>query len=326
VDELEQRLASGPGTVSVGIANAVPLRGTTPFSAAYIIEGKAADERQPAGQATFDAVTPDYFRTLGIPLVRGRVFTTADRDQDHPVVVVNQTLARRRFAGEDPVGQRVSFDGGKQWATIVGVVGDTKQQDLTTPVMEEVIGAFAETGFNDLRVFVRSQAAPASISRQIRDAVRELDAEQPITEMYPLAEQRTQALAPHRLVATLLGLFAGLALIITASGLIGVVAYSVSQRTREIGVRLALGAAPGKVLRMVLGQGMALVVGGLGLGVAVALALGQLGRSLLFGVGPLDPLTYVGVAFLLLVISLAACALPARQATRVDPMLALRSE
>ena len=326
VDELEQRLASGPGTVSVGIANAVPLRGTTPFSAAYIIEGKAADERQPAGQATFDAVTPDYFRTLGIPLVRGRVFTTADRDQDHPVVVVNQTLARRRFAGEDPVGQRVSFDGGKQWATIVGVVGDTKQQDLTTPVMEEVIGAFAETGFNDLRVFVRSQAAPASISRQIRDAVRELDAEQPITEMYPLAEQRTQALAPHRLVATLLGLFAGLALIITASGLIGVVAYSVSQRTREIGVRLALGAAPGKVLRMVLGQGMALVVGGLCLGVGVALALGQLGRGLLFGVGPLDPLTYVGVAFLLLVISLAACALPARQATRVDPMLALRAE
>ena len=326
MDQLLQRLASGPGTVSVGVANAVPLRGTTPFSAAYIIEGKAADERQPGGQATFDAVTPDYFRTLGIPLVRGRAFTGTDQDQDHPVVVVNQTLARRRFAGEDPVGQRLSFDGGKQWATIVGVVGDTKQQDLTTPVMEEVIGAFAETGFNDLRVFVRTQAGPASISRQIRDAVRELDSEQPITEMYPLAEQRTQALAPHRLVATLLGLFAVLALIITASGLIGVVAYSVSQRTREIGVRLALGAAPGKVLRMVLGQGMVLVLGGLCLGVAVALVLGRLGRGLLFGVGPVDPLTYAGVALLLLAISLAACALPARQATRVDPMLALRSE
>jgi len=326
VDQLVQRLASGPGTISVGVANAVPLRGTIPFSAAYIIEGKAVDERQPAGQATFDAVTPDYFRTLGIPLVRGRVFSSTDRDQDHPVVVVNQTLARRRFAGEDPVGRRLSFDGGKQWATIVGVVGDTKQQDLTTPVMEEVIGAFAETGFNDLRVFVRSQAEPASISRQIRDAVRELDSQQPITEMYPLAEQRTQALAPHRLVATLLGIFAALALIITASGLIGVVAYSVSQRTREIGVRLALGAAPGKVLRMVLRQGMALVLAGLFLGVAVALALGHLGRGLLFGVGPVDPLTYAGVAFLLLAISLAACALPARQATRVDPMLALRAE
>jgi len=326
VDRLVDRLASGPGTVSVGVANAVPLRGTTPFSAAYIIDGKATDEREPAGQATFNAVTPEYFRTLGIPLVRGRTLTTSDRDQDHPVVVVNQTLAKHRFAGEEPIGRRISFDGGKQWATVVGVVGDTRQQDLTTPVMEEVIGAFAETGFNDLRVFVRSQAGPASISRQIRDAVRELDAEQPITEMHPLAEQRAQALAPHRLVATLLGLFALLALIITASGLIGVIAYSVSQRTREIGVRLALGAAPRTVLRMVLGQGMVLVLGGLAVGILTAVVLGRFGRGLLFGVGPLDPLTYAGVAVLLSVISLAACAWPARQATRVDPMLALRAE
>jgi predicted permease len=326
VDRLVDRLASGPGTVSVGVGNAVPLRGSTPFSGAYVIQGKAIDEGQPAGQATFNAVTPDYFRTLGIPLVRGRTFTGTDRDQDHPVVVVNQTLARHRFAGEDPIGRRISFDGGKQWATVVGVVGDTRQQDLTTPVMEEVIGAFAETGFNDLRVFVRSQAGPASISRQIRDAVRELDSEQPITEMHPLAEQRAQALAPHRLVATLLGLFAVLALIITASGLIGVIAYSVSQRTREIGVRLALGAAPRTVLRMIVGQGMALVLGGLAMGVLTAVLLGRFGRGLLFGVGPLDPVTYAGVAVLLSVISLAACAWPARQATRVDPMLALRAE
>jgi putative ABC transport system permease protein len=192
--------------------------------------------------------------------------------------------------------------------------------------MEEVIGAFAETGFNDLRVFVRSQAPSEAISRQILDAVHELDPQQPITEMQPLAEQRAQALAPHKLVATLLGLFAALALVITASGLIGVVAYSVSQRTREIGVRLALGAAPETVLRMVLGQGMALVVGGLCLGLGAALVFAGLGRGLLFGVAPSDPLTYVSVALVLLAISLAACALPARQATRVDPMLALRSE
>ncbi len=326
VDRLIERLSAAPGTVSVGVANALPLRGTIPFSTTYVVEGQAVDERQPAPQATFDSASPEYFRTLGIPLVRGRSFTDTDRNVDNPVVVVNQSLARHRFAAEDPIGRRISFDGGKQWVTIVGVVGDTKQQDLTTPVMDEVIGAFAETGFNDLRVFVRSQAGPASVTRQIRDAVHELDPQQPITEVEPLAEQRAQALAPHRLVASLLGLFAALALAITASGLIGVVAYSVSQRTREIGVRLALGAAPGTVLRMVLGQGMALVLGGLCLGLATALALGRLGQSLLFGVGPLDPLTYGAVAVLLLGISLGACALPARQATRVDPMLALRAE
>jgi len=326
VDRLVERLAVAPGTISVGVGNAVPLKGSTPFSAAYIIEGQATDERQPAGQATFNAVTPEYFRTLGIPVVKGRVFSGADRDQDHPVVVVNQTLARHRFATEEPIGRRLSFDGGKEWATIVGVVGDTRQQDLTTPVMEAVIGAFAETGFTDLRVFIRSQAPAAAISRQIRDAVRELDPQQPITEMWPLAEQRDQALAPHRLVASLLGLFAALALVITASGLIGVVAYSVSQRTREIGVRLALGAAPSTVLRMVLGQGMTLVVGGLCLGLVAAVVFGRLGQGLLFGVAPLDPFTYATVPVVLLGISLAACALPARQATRVDPMLALRAE
>ena len=326
VDRLVVRLASAPGTVSVAVSNAVPLRGTIPFSASYIIEGQATDDRQPPAQATFDAVTPDYLRTLGIPLVRGRFFTGTDRSQDHPVVVVNQSLVRHRFASEDPIGRRVSFDGGKQWATIVGVVGDTRQQDLVTPPMDEVIGAFAENGFNDLRIFVRSQAPAASIAQQIRDAVRELDSRQPISEMRPLAEQRDQALAPHRLVASLLGLFAALALAITASGLIGIVAYSVSQRTRELGVRLALGAAPAKVLRMVVGQGMALVVGGLCLGLGAALVLGRLGRGLLYGIGPLDPLTYATVAVVLLAISAAACALPARQATRVDPMLALRAE
>jgi predicted permease len=326
VDRLIERLASAPGTVAVGVGNAVPLRGSTPFSAAYIVDGQANDDREPAGQATFNAVTPEYFRTLGIPVVKGRVFTSTDRNEDNPVVVVNQTLARHRFVSEEPVGRRLSFDGGKQWATIVGVVGDTRQQDLTTPVMEEVIGAFAETGFNDLRVFVRSQAPAPAISRQIRDAVRELDPQQPITDMQPLAEQRTQALAPHRLVASLLGLFAALALVITASGLIGVVAYSVSQRTREIGVRLALGAAPSTVLRMVLRQGMTLVLAGLCVGLGAAVVFGRLGRGLLFGVAPLDPLTYATVPLVLLGISLAACALPARQATRVDPMLALRSE
>jgi putative ABC transport system permease protein len=327
VDRLVERLQAAPGTVAVGVANSIPLRGTTPFSAAYIIDGQAADDPQQASaSATFDAVTPDFFRALGIPLVRGRGFSSTDRDPDKPVVVVNQSLAKHRFAKEDPIGRRISFDGGKQWATIVGVVGDTKQQDLTSPVMDEVIGAFAETGFRDLRIFVRSQAGGATRSRQLRDAVRELDPLQPVTEVQALTEQRNQALAPHRLVATLLALFAALALLITASGLVGVVAYTVSQRTREIGVRLALGAAPQKVLRMIVGQGLTLVLVGLGLGLGAALLLARVGQGALYGVQPVDPMTYGGVALILFGVSALACALPARQVTRIDPMISLRAE
>jgi predicted permease len=327
VDRLLERLQGAPGTVAVGVANAIPLRGTTPFSATYIIDGQAMDDPQQASaSATFDAVTPDLFRALGIPLVRGRAFTSTDRNPDQPVVVVNQSLAKHRFAKEDPIGRRVSFDGGKQWATIVGVVGDTKQQDLTSPVMDEVIGAFAETGFRDLRIFVRSQASQTTLGRQIREAVRDLDPLQPITDLEPLIEQRNQALAPHRLVAALLGLFAGLALLITASGLVGVVAYTVSQRTREIGVRLALGAAPQRVLRMIVGQGLTLVLVGLGLGLGAALLLARVGQGALYGVQPVDPMTYGGVALILFGVSALACALPARHVTRIDPMISLRAE
>jgi predicted permease len=327
VDRLLERLQGAPGTVAVGVANAIPLRGTTPFSATYIIDGQAMDDPQQASaSATFDAVTPDFFRALGIPLVRGRAFSSTDRNPDQPVVVVNQSLAKHRFAKEDPIGRRISFDGGKQWATIVGVVGDTKQQDLTSPVMDEVIGAFAQTGFNDLRIFIRSHAGQTTLARQIRDVVRELDALQPITDVEPLIEQRNQALAPHRLVASLLGLFAALALLITASGLVGVVAYTVSQRTREIGVRLALGAAPRAVLRMIVGQGLTLVAIGLALGLTGALFLARMGQGLLYGVQPVDPATYGGVAVMLFAVSALACALPARQVTRIDPMISLRAE
>ena len=196
-DRLVERLAAAPGTVSVAVANAVPLRGTTPFSAGYIIEGQATDDRQPTAQATFNSVTPEYFRTLGIPLVRGRGFTSTDRDPDHPVVVVNQSLARHRFASEDPIGRRLSFDGGKQWVTIVGVVGDTRQQDLTSPVMDEVIGAFAETGLQR-PAGLRPQPGPAREHRPADPARRCTSSitTSPVTELQPLAEQRAQALAP----------------------------------------------------------------------------------------------------------------------------------
>jgi hypothetical protein len=288
------RPVEGPGSwwtvsSSVSARHPEPSRSAwaTPFrSAVHAVQRRVhrrwAGERRPAtpGQATFNAVTPEYFRTLGIPVVKGRVFSGTDRNQDQPVVVVNQTLAppsfldrgshraaplvrrgqavgdhRRRRWGHPPAGPHHPGDGG----------GDRRlrRDRLQRP-------AACSSGVRRL---------PNAIVRQIRDAVRELDPQQPITEMRPLAEQRAQALAPHKLVASLLGLFAALALIITASGLIGVVAYSVSQRTREIGVRLALGAAPASVLRMVLGQGMALVVGGLCLGLAAAVFFGRLGQG-----------------------------------------------
>jgi predicted permease len=325
-DRLLERMQAEPGVTSVAVANIIPLSGVTfggprPFQ----IEGQEVPPGQAGPQAELRPVSPDYFRTMGMALLRGRGFTEADRDSAPSVAVINQTLARRHFPTEDPIGKRVTGNNGRTWTTIVGVVADTRYNGLDQEPVAEAYLPFALSGFRDQRVFVRTTLDPMLMAERLRGAVHALDAGQPITEVQTMADVRRESIASPRLMTTLLTLFAGLALVITATGLAGVIAFSVSERTREIGIRMALGAERTGVLRMVLREGVLLAAAGLAVGVVGALLLARVMRGLLFGVGTHDPLTFGAVVLVLLAVAVAASLGPARRATAIDPMEALRA-
>jgi putative ABC transport system permease protein len=241
-------------------------------------------------------------------------------------VVVSQGLARRRFGAEDPLAKRISLDDGKTWSRVVGVVGDVRQTALAQDPPDLVYVPFAQfPGFTST-LFVRTIGDPRAMGDRVRKEVAALDPQAVVSNVRTLETIRREALASPRLTAFLLGLFAFVALAISAAGLAGVLAYSVSQRTREIGIRMALGAAPESVLQMLLGQGMVSVGIGLLVGLVGALGLSRLVSGLLFGIAPTDPMCFVGSAIVLVVVALVASFLPARRATGIDPMLALRAE
>jgi putative ABC transport system permease protein len=237
--------------------------------------------------------------------------------------MINQSLANHHWPGQNPVGQLVSGDGGRRWAQIIGVVADTRQQ-LNEPVRDEIYIPMFQSGQLSTSWLVRSTLEPEALKRQVREAVRAIDPDQPVENFRTLREVRTASLVPPTLTATLLGLFGVLALIITAAGIAGVVAFSVNQRTQEFGIRMALGAARASVLGLVLRQGLQLVAIGLALGVGGALILTRVLTTLLYDVRPNDGLTYVAVSAGLMLVALGACLIPARRAASVDPMVALR--
>ena len=267
----------------------------------------------------------DYFRTIRLPLLSGRLFTEGDDAQAPQVAMINQTLARHRWGDEDPVGKRISFNEGRNWVTIIGVVGDVRQYGLNREPTDELYRPVRQTnGAGNL--LVRTTAAPAVMAPQLRQAVYGVDPENAIDQVQTLERVRHESIASPRLTTVLLGLFAALALLITAAGIAGVMALTVSQRTHEIGIRMALGASAISVLRMVLRQGLTLVLLGLALGVAGAFALTRLMSTLLFAVEPTDPLTWLMVALALAAVATLACFVPARRATLIDSLTALRSE
>ena len=237
---------------------------------------------------------------------------------------MNESLARHYWGDKDPIGERVSFgDEEEPWVTIVGVVGDVRYYGLDREPGHELYRPFAQQpGWG--AVLVRTRVESSRVVALLRRAVREMDPEQPVDRIRPLSEVRSESVARPRITAILLGIFAVVALVITAAGIGGVLALSVSQRTVEIGVRMAMGAERSAVLRMILEQGLGLVLGGLGLGLVGAIALSRLIERLLFGVPGTDPFTYVAVALLLLGVAAIACLLPARRAASVDPLVALR--
>lgn len=322
---LVDRLASEPGVESAAAALPLPLAGAG-LNFAFSIEGRA-DEGGSDKTANYTAATPNYFRVMGVPLISGRLFTDRDSAGAPKVCVISSAFARRYFPGENPLGKRLAF--GFQAPVgreIVGVVGDVKRDGLALPSQPEMYVPFVQEPWWAAYAIVRTSGDPARLSSAIRADVKALDPSLPIEAVSPMGQFIDDSVAQPRFRTTLLGLFGAAALLLAVLGIYGVISYSVGRRTREVGIRLALGAAPTDVLRMVLSEGLALVGLGLLLGLGGAFLATRYLASLLFEVGRLDAGSYGGVAALLLLAGLAASWLPARRATRVDPVSALRSE
>lgn len=322
LDEAEQI----PGIESVSAASTVPLNeGTALANVPLLVEGRETDDGTPLPQITTTIISPGYLETVGRTLRQGRAFSRADDLEAPAVVLVNESAARRYWDGEDPVGRRVRFNPDQEWMTVVGVVSDARQR-LDAEPADEVFRPIFQQPLPEVRFFVRSATASGTLQRQLRDAVRRVDATQPIESFQTLEDVRQGALASPRLTATLLAAFGVIALVISAIGIAGVVGFSVSQRTREFGTLMALGFDGRSILGLVLREGAVLVAAGLTLGVFGALLLTRQMETLLFSVASYDVMTYVGVGVVLAAVTLAGVIVPARLAATVDPMVALRAD
>lgn len=324
-DRVMSKLQGTPGIVAVGVNNGAPLAPAMPMSTTFMVEGRPANESDPHPNTDVNFVSPESMQLLGIPLISGRFFTPHDNADSPEVVILSRSLAHRYFPNEDPIGKRISGDRGNTWTKIVGVVGDVKYYSLDQEANDTVYVAFAQTPMGGT-LLVKTAGNPMNYAQQVREAVYSIDPEQPVNGIKTLGELRGDSLVQSRLTALLLALFAGLALAIAATGLSGVMALMVSQRTREIGIRMALGAQTNEMMRMVLTQGMSVIGAGLAAGVAAALIFSRVMKALLFQTTVTDPVTFVGVALMFVAVGLAASYVPARRVTKVDPLIALRSE
>jgi putative ABC transport system permease protein len=320
-----------PGVRSASMAFPLPLSNAE-MGVVFGIEERPVEKTERPG-TSLRVVHPGFFRTMGIPLKAGRDFTPEDTLKSPPVVIVNETLAKKYFPNEDAVGKRVqpsiNVEPGvdtEPMREIVGVVGDVKFRNLRRDPGPEMYGPEAQLPFNGLSIVIRTDSDPASITAAVRTTIRRMDPDMPIYQIQPLEHYVNGALAQSRFNGMLLGVFAGLALLLTAIGLYGVTAYTVAQRTQEIGIRVALGAQQADVFRLVVGQGMRQAAIGLVLGLGAAFAVTRTMASLLYGVSATDPPTFGGTSLMLLAVACAACYIPARRATRVDPLVALRYE
>jgi predicted permease len=317
-------LSALPGVTSASVAVPVPFSGNG-GSASFQIEGRPSPAGDPGPHGAVGYVSPEYFTALKIPIQQGRVFADQDRTDTERVAVIDDLLARQYWPNESPLGHRIG--NGRGFATIVGIVGHVRQGDLAG---EEVKGKYYFSVYQVSLPFgmfaVRAATDPSRLAAGIREAVRAVDPGQPVSEVRLLSDMVSSSLAPRRFVVTVLGVFAGMALLMAVIGLYGVISYAVTQRTQELGVRMALGAQTSEIMRMVLGQGMRLAGMGAAVGLIVSVIFSRLLQSQLFHVSAFDPLTFGAMALVLVGAALLASYIPARRATRVDPMVALRYE
>jgi len=326
VEALLERVASIPGAEAVAITTALPPEGKSadlPFTRDGHPTTESSDQ---AGNVIARGISAEYFRAMAIPLRRGRFFDNRDKQDSIRVCIVNDALVRRYFANEDPIGKRIMGRAGQDWLTILGVVADAKNSGLKSPAQPELYWPHRQLDLGDsLNLLVRTKVRPENLVPLVRGEIRDLNRDLPITFRTMEDELAALTLQP-RFNAVLLGIFSSIAMLLTTVGIYGVLSYSVTQRTREIGVRMALGAVQRDVIRMVAGHAFRLAGAGIAIGLALAFVMTRYLSSLLFEVRTNDPLTLAGVCVLLVIIALVASWIPARRASRVDPLTALRDE
>jgi putative ABC transport system permease protein len=325
LDQLLPRVSTLPGVKGVAISNDLPLEGDDTTTTLTAAEGRSPFERGHQPLIGVHAVNPGYFRAMGIPLLRGRELSSSDVADSNSVVVINQKLAEVVWPGQDPLGKHFAIFGNKQ-SEVVGVVGNVLHNGLAEAPSAESYLAFSQNPWSYIGFAIRTEADPTSVYSGVRAIVLQLDAELPVHDMRPMEQVVAETMTTRRFTLWLVGAFAALALVLAFVGIYGVMSYSVTERVHEIGVRIALGAQRGDVLRLVVGHGMRLAAIGLGIGAAGAFLATRAMTSLLFGVRPSDPVTFLAIGTLLAVAAMAACYIPARRAMRVDPMVALRYE
>ena len=327
--ELLQRLRADPGVRMAAVSSNIPFGGRN-FGSVFTIEGRPDPASEggdwPMAQVR-SVISVDYLQTLRVPLLRGRGFTASDREGAPKVVLIDPVLARRYWPDEDPVGKRIRYPGEQEWRTVVGVVGEVKHDRLDETPGATLYIPLLQGGYaGPTSVVLRTAGDPRTVAANLRAVVASVDPDTPVSDIRTVEQLVSQSVAQPRFTTLLLALFAGVALLLGAVGIYGVLAYAVSQRISEIGVRMALGAKAEDVLRLVVRRGLVLALAGVGIGLVAAWGATRLMSSLLYGIGATDPLTFFVVPLLLIGVALLASWIPARRATRVDPMVALRAE
>jgi putative ABC transport system permease protein len=325
--EVMTRVQSTPSVTNAAISMTVPLNGDMgSMQNGILIEGQPVHPGEPVPQADFRVVSADYFRVLGVPVLDGRAFTDRDIQHAPAVVIVNDLMARHYWPNENPIGRRISTDEGKTWATVVGVVSNVHQYGLDKDSVYEAYFPLEQASLTGAHLLVRTRGEPFQLSNQIVRTIHDVDSQQPVTDIKTLAQIRESLLGTPRVTAVLLGLFAAVALFITIVGVSGTLALFVAHRTKEIGIRMALGATREAILRHILYRGMAPVLAGMVIGIVAATFCTRALAGMLFAVKATDPMTFAAIAFVLALVALIACCIPGRRATRIDPMKALRMD
>jgi putative ABC transport system permease protein len=330
-EQLQQNVRSLPGVKSVAVSNGIPF-GTANFPT-FLIEGRPETENKPNGQRY--TVSPDYFQTMGIALLRGRLFTAEDTRDSQRVILIDEVLAQRYFPDEEPIGKRLKHGPTTPSLEIVGIVRHVEPNSLDAqgPAPAQFYTNFNQisleglpTNVRRINVLTRTEVEPLSLASAVRGQIAALNKDQAVFNVRTMEQAVAQSVAPRRFSMLLLTVFAIVALALASLGIYGLMSYTVAQRTREIGVRMALGAQSSNVLSLVIGQGMKLALAGVALGLVASVALTRTIKTLLFDVSATDPVTFAAIALLLTLVALLACYLPARRAAKIDPMIALRSE